>query len=86
MEKSNITYKVEGFINQVNLSFLNKFKVKDLNFAFNIVKNKYLFKEINTIFNGINIKSPQIQIKEKKNLYLVDNIKVFTDLKVKTKD
>ena len=67
-------YKVEGFINQVNLSFLNKFKVKDLNFAFNIVKNKYLFKEINTIFNGINIKSPQIQIKEKKNLYLVDGI------------
>jgi hypothetical protein len=67
-------FKMEGFIKETNLNFLNKFKVKDLNLAFDIVKNKFLLKKINAKFNGINFKSPQIQIKEKKDLYLVDGI------------
>ncbi len=73
-EKGNIkeNYTIIGSVKKAKLNVLNQAKLENLNFEFNIVKNKYLLKQIDTKFNNIKVTSSLIEIKKKKNLFFVD--------------
>ena len=65
-------YQIKGLVKNVRVDILNKSRIKDLNFSFDIIKNKYSLNELSAIFNKIKISAPLIQIKEKDNLYSID--------------
>ena len=65
-------YKVEGSVKEVTLNILNKFKLKDLNFNFDIKNNIYLLKQIKTKLNDTKITSPLIKFQERKKYFFVD--------------
>ena len=67
-------YQIKGLVKNTRFDLLNRSSVKNLNFSFDIAKNKYLLDELSAEFNEIKLSSPLIQIKEKNNLYLVDGI------------
>ena len=78
-------YKIIGSVKKMKFNFLNQFKLQDLNFNFNIRKNIYSLKQMDTIFNNIEITSPLIEIKKNKNLFFIkgqvlnDNQKINID-------
>ena len=63
-------YEIKGFIKNGKLSILKQYNIKNLNLLFNIKKNQFLLEQINTEFNKIELSSPSILIKEKKDLFL----------------
>ena len=65
-------YRIKGFVKKAKLNILNKLKLNNFNFEFDIVNNNFLLKEINTELNKIKIKSPLIKIKKNKDLYFVN--------------
>ena len=65
-------YKIKGSVRKANLNILNQLKLQNLNFNFNIDKNIYSLKKINSKINDINITSPLIEIKQKKNSFFVN--------------
>tara|TARA_B100000787_G_scaffold3370_1_gene2515 strand:- start:294 stop:2492 length:2199 start_codon:yes stop_codon:yes gene_type:complete len=65
-------YKITGSVKKVKLKILNKIKLQNLNFNFDIGKNIYLLKRINTKVNNIKIVSPLIEITKKKNSFFVN--------------
>ena len=73
-EKGNIkeNYKIEGFVKKAKLNIKSQLKLKNLNFDFNINKNNYSFKKIDTKINDVEITSPLIEIKYKKNSYFIN--------------
>ncbi len=73
-------YKIEGTVKKAKLSILNKFKLKNLNFGFDIKKNNYSLKQIDTKFNGIKMTSPSIKVKKNKNSFFV-NGQISQDIK-----
>jgi len=64
-------YQINGFIKKGEFKFLSQFKIKNLNFNFEINKNQYSLTEIKTELNGIKLLSQLIQINERKDLFLV---------------
>ena len=64
-------YQINGFIKKSEFNFLNQFNVKNLNFLFDVSKNKYSLTEIKTEFNNIKLSSPLIQINKKNDLFLL---------------
>ena len=64
-------YQIKGFIKKSEFNFLNRFSVKNLNFLFDVSKNKYSLTEIKTEFNNIKLSSPLIQINKKNDLFLL---------------
>ncbi len=79
-------YLIEGYIKNTRLDLLNEFNVKDLNLSFNIAKTEYSLSEIDAVFNDIKIQSPLIEIKEKKDLYLINGTILNKDKKLDSKD
>ena len=73
-EKGNLkeNFKIEGLVKKAKLNILNKFKLENLNFKFYIDENNYSLKKINTKFNDIEITSPLIEIKPKKNSFFIN--------------
>ena len=65
-------YRIKGFVKKAKLNILNKIKLNNFNFEFDIDSNNFLLKEINTELNNIKIKSPLIKIKKNKDLYFVN--------------
>ena len=72
-EKGNIKedFKIEGFVKEAKLNILNKFKLKNLNFNFDINQNIYSLKLIDMNLNDIKITSPLIEIQDEKNSFFV---------------
>ena len=64
-------YKIKGSVKKVKLNILNKFKLKNLDFNFDINKNIYSLRKIDMKLNNIKITSPLIEIKKKKNFFFV---------------
>ena len=64
-------YKIKGSIKKVKLNILNKFKLQNLNFNFDLKKNTYSLKGIDVKVNDIKITSPLIAIKKKKDTFFV---------------
>jgi hypothetical protein len=65
-------YKIEGSVKKAKLNILNKIKLDNLNFNFDIDKSIYLLKGIDTKLNNIKVTSPLIEIKNKKNSFFVN--------------
>jgi len=65
-------YKIVGSVKKAKLNILNQFKLENFNFNFDISKNLYLLKKIDVKFNEIEITSPLIEVKKKKNLFFVN--------------
>ena len=73
-------YQIIGFTKNVKLNFLNKIKANNLNFEFNIQRNKYSFTKIKGDINEIKLSSPSIKVIKKKNLFLIEG-KILTSKK-----
>ena len=67
-------YQIRGSIKNARLDLLNQSTINDLNFLFNLNKDQYSLSKIKTSFNEIKLNSPLIEIKKKKDLYLIDGI------------
>ena len=65
-------YKIEGSVKKAKLNILNKIKLNNLNFNFDIDKSVYSLKQIDTKLNNIKVTSPLIKIKKNKNLFIVN--------------
>ena len=65
-------FKIEGSVKKVETNIINKFRLKDFNFGFNISKNFFSLKQLDMELNDIKITSPLIEIKKKKNLFFVN--------------
>ena len=65
MGKIKKDYQINGSVKKARFNILNKFKLKNLNFDFDIGKNNHTLKQINTELNNIKITSPLIEIKKK---------------------
>ena len=79
-------YLIKGLVNNTRLNLLNKSSVRDLNFSFQISKNKYTLNEINADFNKIKLNSPFIQIEDKKDLYFIQGSLLTQVQQLKDKD
>ena len=81
-EKGDIKkdYQITGFIKNVELNFLNKFKIKNLNLEFDIQRNKYSLTEITSENNEIRLSSPLIEVIKNKELFLIMG-KILTEKK-----
>ena len=78
-------YQVNGYINNGKFNFLNKLSAQNLSLNFNISKNKYNLSEIYTEINDVKFSSPLIEIREKKDLFLIKG-KILTNKKNFSKD
>ncbi len=67
-------YKIEGLIKDASIDFLNKANLKNINFNFNFQKDNYHFDEINFNVEEVNFISKTLNIKKKKNSFLVDAV------------
>ena len=65
-------YKIEGFVKEAKINFLNQIKIKNLDFNFDINQNIYKLKKIEMKLNDTKIISPLVEIKEKKNLFFIN--------------
>ena len=65
-------YKINGSVLGAKFNILNRFKLKNLNFNFDIANNTYLLDQIDMKLNSIKISSPLITIKKKKKSFLVN--------------
>ena len=69
-------FKVSGKITDLYLNLLNKNKIKDLNFNFNIFKENVDLKKISLNYLNLKILSENISLKKKNKFYLIQgNIK-----------
>ena len=59
-------YQINGSVKKARFNILNRFKLQNLNFDFDISKNNYSLKQIEAEINNVEIISPQIEIKKKK--------------------
>jgi len=86
-EKGNLKkdYQITGSIKNVELNFLNKFKANNLNFEFDIQRNKYFLTKLNSEINEIKLSSPSIKVIKKKDLFLIEG-KILTKKKEFDKD
>ena len=62
-------FKIEGSVKKVKSNILNKYKLKDLNFGFNIRKNFFSLKQLDMELNNIKIISPLIEVKKKTKFF-----------------
>ena len=65
-------YRIEGSIKRAKINIINQFKLKNLNFDFDINQNNYSLKKLDTKFDNIEITSPLIEIKHKKNSFFIN--------------
>ena len=79
-------YQINGFAKNIRLDLLNRSSVKDLNFSFDITKNKFLLDDVSVVFNKIKFSSPLIQIKEINNLYSINGTVLNKNQKLEGKD
>jgi hypothetical protein len=73
-------YQINGSVKNSEFELLKKFNAKNLNFDYEISKNKYTLKKISVKFNDIKLSFPLIEANEKNNLFLVSG-KVETNEK-----
>ena len=78
-------YQITGFIKDAKINFLNKIKANNLNLEFDIKENKYNLTKINSDINEIELSSPSITIKKKKDQFLVEG-KILSDTKEFNRD
>ncbi len=67
-------YEIKGLIKNLNINFLNRAKIQDINLNFKIKKDNYLLSDIKFKAEETNFISEKIDIKNRKNNFIVDGI------------
>jgi len=67
-------YVIEGLIKDASINFFNKANFKKINFNFNLQEDNYLLDEINFNAEEVQFISEKLNIKKKKNSFLIDAI------------
>ncbi len=67
-------YIIEGLIKDASLNFLDRANFKNINFNFNFQKDNYHFDDINFKAEEVKFISKKLNIKKKKNRFLIDAI------------
>jgi len=65
-------YEIKGFVKKAKLDILNKVKLQNLNFNFDINKSFYSLKQIDMRLNNIEVTSPLIEISKKKSSFFIN--------------
>ena len=65
-------YEIKGFVKKAKLDILNKVKLQNLNFNFDIKKSFYSLKQIDMRLNNIEVTSPLIEISKKKSSFFIN--------------
>jgi len=71
-------YQINGTVKEAKFNIFNQVEIENLNLLFDISKNQLTLRKVETDLNNIRLKSPLIQIEEKKNIFFVDG-KVISD-------
>ena len=71
-------YQINGAVKEAKFNIFNQVEIENLNLLFDISKNQLTLKKVETDLNNIRLRSPLIQIEEKKNIFFVDG-KVISD-------
>jgi len=71
-------YQINGAVKEAKFNIFNQVEIENLNLLFDISKNQLTLRKVETDLNNIRLKSPLIQIEEKKNIFFVDG-KVISD-------
>ena len=79
-------YQIKGLVKNTRLNLLNKSSVKDINFSFDITRDKYSLSKISAIFNEIKFNSLFTKIEKKKDLYLIEGNVLNKNQKLESKD
>ena len=71
-------YQINGAVKEAKFNIFNQVEIENLNLLFDISKNQLTLRKVETDLNNIRLRSPLIQIEEKKNIFFVDG-KVISD-------
>ena len=73
-------YQINGAVKKAKFKILNKVEIENLDFSFDVSKNQFTLRKIETDLNSVRLKSPLIKIEQKKNIFLI-NGKIVNDQK-----
>ncbi len=73
-------YLLTGFVKNTTFKTFNNFNLKNLDFKFNINKDKYSLTKIETKINNINLLSPLIEVVKESDLFIIKG-KILTSKK-----
>jgi len=71
-------YQINGAVKEAKFNIFNQVEIENLNLLFDISKNQLTLRKVETDLNNIRLRSPLIQIEERKNIFFVDG-KVISD-------
>ena len=78
-------YLLTGFVKNARFKSFNNFNLKNLDFKFDINKDKYSLTRVETNLNDIDLSSPLIEVVKKSDLFLIKG-KILTSEKNFTKN
>ena len=78
--KIKTNFEVNGLIKDAKFSVLKKYNISNTNLLFTIKNKELILEKVKTNLNEINFSFPFINIKEEKNIFLVDG-KILSDEK-----
>ena len=64
-------YKINGFIKDTKINVINKYKFDNVNFIFDLEKNKLFIDDVNFIFNDLSFDANKISAKDQDNIFLI---------------
>ena len=71
-------YTLSGLVENTNIKLLNKDKINNINFSFNVTKNQYYFEKINLKLKGLDLNSKRFSLLKKKMFFLQkENLKTL---------
>ena len=71
-------YQINGAVKEAKFNIFNQVEIENLDLSFDISKNQLTLRKVETDLNNIRLRSPLIQIEEKKNIFFIDG-KVISD-------
>ena len=72
-------YTLSGLVKNTNIKLLNKDKINNINFSFNVTKNQYYFEKINLKLKELDLNSKRFSLLKKKRRFFLqkENLKTL---------
>ena len=65
-------YTLNGLVENANIKLLNKDKINNINFSFNVTKNQYYFEKINLKLKELDLNSKRFSLLKKKDVFFAE--------------
>jgi len=65
-------YTLSGLVENTNIKLLNKDKINNINFSFNVTKNQYYFEKINLKLKELDLNSKRFSLLKKKDVFFAE--------------